>query len=94
MSHPRYRLLDTVITSGSDVDRAVRGIKSFEGAPPGVGRDAPRTKVVAEGEGPAGEAPLPRPAGEAPLPRFSRSLPVTATQSQPDRDGMSLRPGR
>ena len=56
MSHPRYRLLDTVITSGSDVDRAVRGIKSFEGAPPGVGRDAPRTKVVAEGEGPAGEA--------------------------------------
>ena len=85
MSHPRYRLLDTVITSGSDVDRAVRGIKSFEGAPPGVGRDAPRTKVVAEGEGPAGEAPLPR---------LSRSLPVTATQSQPDRDGMSLRPGR
>ena len=56
LSHLRYRLPDTVITSGSDVDRAVRGIKSFGTAPPkGLGGRVP-TKVVAVGEGPAGRA--------------------------------------
>ena len=65
MSHPRYIVSYTVSTSGpsSDVERA--GWEHFRrAAPTGAWADALDTKVVAVGEGPAGEA---RPA------RISRS---------------------
>ena len=49
MSHLRYMVFDNRKHRRPipDVDRAVRGIKSFENAPPRAWRDASRTKVVA-----------------------------------------------
>ena len=67
MSYPRYMVFYTVNTSGlsSDVDRA--GWEHFVERPrPGAWVDALDTKVVAEGEGPAG-------GGGAGSRRFSRS---------------------
>ena len=59
VSHPSSTMLDNCNhqQSGSDVDRTARDKSIVEAAPtPGGGRNALDTKVVAEGEGPAGEA--------------------------------------
>ena len=56
--------------SGPDVDRNRMREHIVESTPFGAWRNALDSKVVAVGEGPAGEGP----AGGARLPRFSRSF--------------------
>ena len=72
MSHPRYTLPDTAITSGSAVDRAVRGIKSFEVAP----WEGLAGRVSNPGGGGGGG-----PAGRGLAWRFSWRLPMQDTRS-------------
>ena len=55
MSHPRYMVSDTVSTSGpARTSTRPRGEHVVERPRPGAWQDALDTKVVAEGEGPAG----------------------------------------